>query len=76
MNAEMTGLTDLLLSKSTLAQQLQSPPRGAADQVASLESPEEPVVAAPRSKSKRGRPSKRDQELWTTSSTETLFTVR
>ncbi|KAF4133904.1 hypothetical protein GN958_ATG17241, partial [Phytophthora infestans] len=50
-----------------------STPHGAADQVASVESSAETVVTAPISKSKRGRPSKSDQELWTTSSTEALF---
>ncbi|ETO73320.1 hypothetical protein F444_10758 [Phytophthora nicotianae P1976] len=39
----------------------------------------QPPSAAPeasKSQSKRGRPSKSDQEVWTTSSTETLFTTR
>ncbi|KAE9032811.1 hypothetical protein PR002_g9008, partial [Phytophthora rubi] len=39
---------------------------------ASTETPAAPVKPKP----KRGRPAKTDKELWTTSSTETLFTVR
>ncbi|KAG1703762.1 hypothetical protein DVH05_006777 [Phytophthora capsici] len=71
MNAETAGIVNLPLSPTTLAQVQQPLPHGAADQVASVGAP-----AAPRSKSKRGRLSKSEQELWTLSSTETLFTVR
>ncbi|ETL94724.1 hypothetical protein L917_07381 [Phytophthora nicotianae] len=41
-----------------------------------LQPPSAAPEAASKSQSKRGRPSKSDQEVWTTSSTETLFTTR
>ncbi|KAG6960831.1 hypothetical protein JG688_00009388 [Phytophthora aleatoria] len=64
-----------LTNQATLAQVQQFPPQGAVASVASAESLQTPG-AAPRSQSKRGRPSKSEQEVWTKSSTETLFTVR
>ncbi|KAF1790659.1 hypothetical protein GQ600_9892 [Phytophthora cactorum] len=64
-----------LANQATLAQAQQFPPQGAVASVASAESLQTPG-ATPRSQSKRGRPSKSKQEVWTKSSTETLFTVR
>ncbi|KAG6963559.1 hypothetical protein JG687_00006477 [Phytophthora cactorum] len=64
-----------LANQATLAQAQQFPPQGAVASVASAESLQTPG-ATPRSQSKRGRPSKSKQEVWTKSSTETLFTIK
>ncbi|ETP18010.1 hypothetical protein F441_07718 [Phytophthora nicotianae CJ01A1] len=58
--------------RSTAFPQYDVPPVASGE----LQPPSAAPEAASKSQSKRGRPSKSDQEVWTMSSTETLFTTR
>ncbi|KAF1773284.1 hypothetical protein GQ600_12484 [Phytophthora cactorum] len=66
-----------LANQATIGQVQQFPPQGTVAPVAPVASAEslQTPGAAPRLQSKRRRPSKSEQEVWTKSSTETLFTV-